>query len=294
MSSQDRNEPSFTATVIAPDNTAYHEEPPPPRSGRRRLFGVLAAVAALSGFAGIAWYATSEGQRDPSAVVPVITADTTPIKERPQDPGGLDIPNRGMEVFSQITPGTEPQRVERLLPPAEAPVARPAPPAGPLVPDAPAIRDRAALPAVVEAPPGPPPAPPAVTGAQEVAKAPVAPAAIPPKEPAKEAAKKEAPRTAALPKAPAPAAPNAASVGGWQVQLGAAREQNSANAAVQRIATANKDILGGLRTSVVRADLGAKGTFYRMRVGPLKDRAAADDLCGKLKARKVGCLVVSP
>jgi hypothetical protein len=31
-----------------------------------------------------------------------------------------------------------------------------------------------------------------------------------------------------------------------------------------------------------------------MRMGPLADRAAADDLCRKLKARKVGCLVVKP
>lgn len=294
-SPHDRNEPSFTATIVAPEASVYDDEPPPrskPRNRRRKLAGAVVAVAALTGFAGIAWYATSESRRDPATVVPVIAADADPIKERPQDPGGLDIPNRGMEVFSRITPGKEPQKVERLLPPAETPVARPAPeaarpPSGPLVPDAPAIKEREAMPASTVTPSGPSPAAAAEEEkpAREVTKAPVAAAVVPPKE---------APKRAAQP-APPPA-PKAAALagGGWQVQLGASRQQAGANAAVKRLAAANKDLLGPLTTSVVRADLGAKGTYYRMRAGPLKDRTAAEELCRKLKARKVGCMVIKP
>ena len=43
-----------------------------------------------------------------------------------------------------------------------------------------------------------------------------------------------------------------------------------------------------------RADLGDKGVFYRLQAGPLSDAAAAETLCGKLKQRNVGCLIVRP
>jgi cell division septation protein DedD len=118
---------------------------------------------------------------------------------------------------------------------------------------------------------------------------------------------KEAPAKAATPKAPATPPPAVAApkaepkqtatvipLGAWRIQLGAARDEARAKAAAQRVQKANKDLLGPLSTDIVRADLGAKGVFYRMRMGPLADRAAADDLCRKLKARKVGCIVVKP
>jgi len=49
-----------------------------------------------------------------------------------------------------------------------------------------------------------------------------------------------------------------------------------------------------LKIGIVRADLGTRGVYFRLRAGPLKDRAAADALCRKLAGRKVGCIVVKP
>ncbi|MGB0670916.1 MAG: SPOR domain-containing protein, partial [Rhodospirillales bacterium] len=62
----------------------------------------------------------------------------------------------------------------------------------------------------------------------------------------------------------------------------------------KRLSTANSDLLGGLDLNVVRADLGAKGVFYRLRAGPLGTSADATALCDALKARKVGCMVIRP
>ena len=54
------------------------------------------------------------------------------------------------------------------------------------------------------------------------------------------------------------------------------------------------DLFGGLRSSVVRVDLGRKGVFYRLQAGPLADEAAARALCSRAKQRKLGCIVVRP
>ncbi len=59
-----------------------------------------------------------------------------------------------------------------------------------------------------------------------------------------------------------------------------------------RIVEANGDLLGDLGAAVRRADLGAKGVFYRVRTGPLAARKAARTLCASLSKRKVPCFVV--
>ena len=279
-SDQGQNEPRFEApNLSAPPSQVYERPAPPPRPRRARWLAAAIAVAALTGFSAVAWYATSKGQNDSGAVVPVIAAQNDPVKERPAEPGGLDIPNRNLQVFNRITPDAQPQKVERLLPPAEAPVARPAkeaaPPAGPLVPDAPAVQPRSAMPAT------------------EIAKAaePVAPVMSEAKEPAKKAA------VASAPPAPAPkAAPQvaAAAAGGWRIQLGSVHDRARADASAQRLQKAHSDLIGKLSSQIARADLGPKGVYYRIQMGPLADRAAANDMCRKLAARKVGCIVVKP
>ena len=43
------------------------------------------------------------------------------------------------------------------------------------------------------------------------------------------------------------------------------------------------DLLGSLTPAIVKADLGANGIFYRVQGGPFDERAAAEELCGKLQ-----------
>lgn len=51
-------------------------------------------------------------------------------------------------------------------------------------------------------------------------------------------------------------------------------------------------MIAGMNYRVQKADLGAKGTYHRIQVGPMSKEAAVD-LCGKIKAQKPGgCLVV--
>ncbi len=126
-------------------------------------------------------------------------------------------------------------------------------------------------------------------GAAPVAEAPAPQtqvAAAPPVAPA-------APAAAAAVTAPPAVAP-AAMAGAFQIQLASARSEQGAMGEWNRIVGKNKDALAGLTPNVARVDLGEKGVFFRLRAGPLKDKAAADTVCSALGAQNVGCIVVRP
>jgi hypothetical protein len=82
-----------------------------------------------------------------------------------------------------------------------------------------------------------------------------------------------------------------AKTGNVRLQLGSVRSAGAARLEWDRIRQRNSDLLGALSASPVRADLGDKGVYYRIETGPI-GFAAADRLCGALKARKVGCVIV--
>ena len=54
--------------------------------------------------------------------IPLIRADTRPMRVKPENPGGMQIPDRDMLIYGQQRP-----QVEHLLPPPEQPMARPSP-----------------------------------------------------------------------------------------------------------------------------------------------------------------------
>jgi TPR repeat protein len=82
--------------------------------------------------------------------------------------------------------------------------------------------------------------------------------------------------------------------GDYSVQLGSVRSKIRAHKEASRLSSAHKSTLGNLKVAAVRADLGARGVFYRLRVGPLPDLATANSLCRELSALKQGCLVTKP
>lgn len=83
---------------------------------------------------------------------------------------------------------------------------------------------------------------------------------------------------------------------GFQVQLAAVKtdDRSVAEDNAARLTRNHASVLGNLHVTPIRADLGEKGIFYRFRAGPLANRAAADALCEKLKARQQACIIVGP
>lgn len=203
---------------------------------RRRggLVGLGVAVVAIVGFTGVILATYSGKERaGPDGGPPLLTADGTPTKMRPEQPGGLEVPHQDKLVYERLNERGAKPPVERLLPPPEQPLPRPV--VTPQMPPPPPLPQ---APAIAQVPPPPPgatatvPRPPAETdpaasgttpagttpaGAVPSGVIPAAPAPTPATAPApakpqpapavKPPAREPAPvQTAVLP-APAPAKP---------------------------------------------------------------------------------------
>jgi hypothetical protein len=142
------------------------------------------------------------------------------------------------------------------------------------------------------APPKAAPAPaPPTAAAPKQATPPATPTATAPMEAAVPAEQIIAVPTAAPP--PAPAIPTGA---GFSVQLASSPSPAAAASLRDRLAGSLRGQLDGIDLYVQRADLGAdKGVWYRVLAGKFERRAAAADLCARLKSAgsATGCLVVA-
>jgi hypothetical protein len=85
--------------------------------------------------------------------------------------------------------------------------------------------------------------------------------------------------------APAPTA-----TGAFRVQLGAFQSEKEARGELLRIRK-KFAVVAPYSEQIVRADLGAKGVFYRLRLTGMASAAAAKSLCAKLSAQGQPCLV---
>jgi hypothetical protein len=79
--------------------------------------------------------------------------------------------------------------------------------------------------------------------------------------------------------------------GGYVVQVTARRSKADAQASFLALQSKFPRQLGGRTAIFQRADLGAKGIYYRAMVGPFASAGVADQFCGSLKAAGGGCIV---
>lgn len=100
------------------------------------------------------------------------------------------------------------------------------------------------------------------------------------------------PTPAATEPAPQPAAATAsASTGTHLVQVGAFKSQAEADGFWARLETKLGDFVAGKAPDTERADLGDKGVFFRLRIGPFSSADDAKTYCEGLKSRGQDCLV---
>lgn len=284
------------------------------RAGSRlRAYATLgAAVLAVGGIVAAGWHfvgATNSG----GPGIPMIKADERPIKIRPDDRGGMQVPNQDKLVYERMDQGNGDSKIERLLPPPELPIL----PAKPALQEA--VAKSSAAPEVLRPvaatgpasksaePPMPKPAPVPQVTVQPVepvptqAKPPAAPLAatapvqnrvnVPMSSPIASPVATQAPAKAPAAQQAAMPTTKAAPPGGdWLIQLGALRSAPDAEKEWGRIQRTNHDLLGALKSDVVRVELGEKGVFWRLRAGPLSEQAAKQ-LCSELKTRNQGCIL---
>ncbi|MFM2149869.1 MAG: hypothetical protein RLZZ187_2175 [Pseudomonadota bacterium] len=226
-----------------------------------RMLVIAGGLLGVVAVAGLGWWAIRSIGGTSS--VPVVEADPRPFKVRPDDPGGLRVPNQSeliLERPAQRAQGNQAGRPANVAPGAEAPdlgglraAARPAPAAAP----APAPNPAPAAPASALAQAQPLPAP-----------QPVQPAAAPAAQPARPA-------------------------GRVQVQLGALPTEDAARAEWERLTRRAPELFAGRSPQIVRLDRGeGQAPLFRLRTGGLADQEAAAAFCEQVRARGGVCAPV--
>jgi hypothetical protein len=244
------------------------------------MAGGLAAVVGVGALVG--WGVTRLTTHRP---IPVIEPDSRPMKIRPDDRGGLRVPNQDEIIFERRGTASSFEPSGRLAPAAEAPnldalrAATAPPPAAPQVTEA--------------APPQPAPASPPVQAAPPIAAAAqpapqVAPATPP--QPTTLSAPTAPAGPAPVPAAPAPVARVTAG-GAVVVQLGALDSQAGALAEWDRLSRRAPGLLDGRTPQVIRFERPDKPTMWRLRTGGFSAEAARD-FCAEVRAKGGACAVI--
>jgi len=206
--------------------------------------------------------------------IPVIEAESGPVRVKPDNPGGMSIAGSEDEVLSS-TSGDD---SGKLAPAAEAPALQ-------------ALREQEQAEtahAAVTPPTAPAPAPAAAPVI--AAPAPVAaPAAAAPPVPAAPEHKPAAHPVVLASAHPAEARPAAH---GADVQLGAVDSEALAQQEWARLTRKAPELLGSRQPAFSRAERGGQ-TFWRLRTGGFASVAEATTFCERARAKHVPCDIVA-
>lgn len=288
--------------------------------GLSGLVVLLMGVVMLGAFASVVWIAYQQGARSADSA-PVIAADPEPVRiERAADAG--DQPANDREVYDNIN-GGEAAPVEALANGPEEPVSRDADDAigqiaaavddtvsqavddagealsGAADDAAAAVNDAITDDAVADriaqleaadqalkddgdAADG------AADDASAASDAPVVGERVTP--PTQASQTQPEPVEVASNSAAATGGSSAALSGSHLVQVAAFRSEEEANAFWSRMAGKLDGYLDGKAKNIEVADLGDRGVFYRLRIGPFASKSDASQYCSGLKERGQDCI----
>jgi cell division septation protein DedD len=260
----------------------FDEEETEDERGLSGLVVLLMGIVMLGALASVVWIAYQYGLKDGErrqAGTPYVTADPEPLKIENQVAGEA---GAAREVYDAVT-GAANEPVEVIAAGPEEPVVRnPADPISAIVAqDNPGLADDAVADRIA-----------ALAREDEaLAKEPPTSAAQPPVAPKSEP-KPATPPTPANAAGPTPTAVAGNALGGTHVvQVGAFRSQAEADGQWSKLQGKLGAFLDGKSKDVEVADLGAKGVYYRLRIGPFTSADDAKAYCAGLKDRGADCLI---
>jgi cell division protein FtsN len=291
---------------------------------RNNFLGTLAGIV-LAGV--VAWFVLAPQYKQAHKDVPTIHRPETAVKIKPENPGGMDIPNQDKDIYNLVEKkNVDNTVVENLLPTPEQPKL---PDIVPEVTDVNATDIDEIVDVVAEensdtvaaedkTVPGKPHdlledgntlIKDVVQKTEEIAKntvdsaeqtvatigekveAAVTETKDNAKETTKEAVKEAAkePEKAAEKVAEKPAV---VANGKWQVQLVASSNKTAVEKVWTDSSSKYADVLKGLPHEIQNVDLGAKGTMYRLRAGSFAAKEDAQKVCNALKAKGMNDCIV--
>jgi len=239
------------------------------------------ALGVLLVFAAVVWNTYRQGVRAGAGDVPLITADSTPYKRAPDGGAAPMADDLSKRIYDQFD-GSE------RLEPQSASVLQGGPP----------IDLRPGLEGDSGDETGSAGPAPDATQVEALADLDTAPAPVPEREMKLAAATpaQSSTITATRKENPQPTRQSLFAFderGAFLVQIAALRSEASAEALWSDVTKAAPDTFYGAKKSIQRADLGAKGVFYRLRAGRFSTRDDAGSFCDALKADGRQCIVVA-
>ncbi len=254
-----------------------HREHIPMPQSMSKLFKMIAGGAVLLVVGLVAWAVWPNGQKTSEDAVPVVRADEAEYKVSPDEPGGMPIPNKDSTVFETMDKAQSGDgKVENLLEDSEQPMKKEEVFNAPSAAAAPDEADNTPEPSPVAA--DEKAVEPVVTPKIETKKA--EPKVEPKKESIIDTLKKEAGTD--KPKA-------TAAKGNVYIQLAAVKSEADAKTKWAKLQSMYPS-LKSMSLHVQKADLGAKGVFYRVQAGPVSADAATS-ACSKIKSAKGDCII---
>ncbi|HEY3778122.1 MAG TPA: SPOR domain-containing protein [Rhizomicrobium sp.] len=232
---------------------------------------IAIALVVLAAFAGVVWLAYTQGVEEGRADAPRIAAAAEPHRASPKTASTPSNPYAGLNIYqppASTDAGNEPIAP---IPSGHSRAAGNSPPA--LRPSTGSTAEKPApAPQVAKTESAPPPA--SVAPKPEAAPLPVTTPL-----PATPSADVSAARVRA-------AAPGS----GVMLQIGSYKSDAEARQSWSAFRSRHA-IAGAFSADVKEVDLGAKGIWYRLRIGAFADKQAAAAFCEKLKAQGASCIV---
>jgi len=295
-----------------------------PRSGSKKLMAAVLVGAVVTG-GGLAYFYKAQTGGGLGSEPPILTADSRPVKERPTDPGGREFPNGTKLIYDRLADangggaeeatrvasteepgannrsgsavvttganGTLEERIKNALNNSQRDDASGGRAASPAQsPDEPRrVQTQIFRPdgsVETSRPPRDEPAPASAPRAAARAAPPPVTAnlAAPSPQPARNA------RVAEATPAQANISGGGDAAAGMFVQIAARNDEAAAKAAYADLQQKYAGVLGTHSPSVRKVDLGDKGVWYRLLVGPMPSKGEADKLCEDLKSAGMkGC-----
>lgn len=254
-------------------------------AGRGPLI-LLLALGVLLIFAGVVWNTYRQGIRPAAGGLPVIGADAAPYKRAPDERGGKQVAGQDAGFYGLMEGQSDETAPRQAAMQSPLPLRRGSDVlAGAAPEEAEATGKKVTTLGVAKT---------KLSDGLDVRETPQ-----PVQEPV---------QTAALTPTPLPATPQVvaeplpkpkavtshfAANGDYEVQLLASRSETNAQFAWDRLKAEDPGLFGGARLNIQKADLGAKGVFYRLRVGTFNSRASAKSFCEDVKKIGKDCIVVS-
>lgn len=306
------------------DDDFYDEYDEDESIGRGPVIAIFFVIL-LAALVGVVWLAYNMGLRQGQlAAPPVIHASTEPFKVRPEEAGGMEEPVASPSEATLAGTDIGSEEVE-VSPPAEDPIVLPdetqvataersvteptSQPAaanerpvtsidGELVVPRPSERLRtAAVDEDLTSAPGTSRPGASIAATQPTVQPSTQPEVRPEPRATESATTTTAstqPSTAVGPPAPSTSSARPVAANGrYVVQVASLPERAEADQTWARLEARYGEIIGDGEQDVQTADLGERGTWYRLRIGYYGTRDDANAVCQQLQAAGQDCLVVS-